>query len=124
MMFEVDEYIKAIAEDLIETEPQFQKLAGCNICYMRSDKKKKKGLKTVFADCEKVSEKYKAITGYEFVITFYADAELASEEARRRLMFHELKHVGWDGEDRWIVPHDLEDFSEVIDRWGVDWISG
>ena len=42
--------------------------------------------------------------------------------------YAELLHVGIDadenGGERYSVrPHDLEDFRECVDRWGVDWIA-
>lgn len=48
------------------------------------------------------------------------------EEHIRRVLFHELLHVGIsydkDGDEVYgIVPHDFEDFRECVRRWGMDW---
>lgn len=48
------------------------------------------------------------------------------DERVSRVLFHELLHVGIaydkDGEETYsVVPHDLEDFRECVDRWGSDW---
>lgn len=37
------------------------------------------------------------------------------------LMWHELKHCGIDDEKPYIVPHDLEDFKEIVDIYGPYW---
>ena len=49
-----------------------------------------------------------------------------TEEQIRILIFHELLHIGIevddDGEEHYsCVPHDLEDFKQIIDRFGTDW---
>ena len=39
------------------------------------------------------------------------------------MVYHELLHVGFSGEDEpmSIVPHDIEDFRKVIDMFGPHW---
>ena len=74
----------------------------------------------------KVSDKMKQFAAYDFVITFYqGNTHLLDDETMEHLMFHELLHVGYDPDNATfsIVPHDLEDFKEVIERWGVSWIN-
>ena len=77
--------------------------------------------KICFADTEKVKPKYRAFVDYDFVITFYKDAQFLSKKALKVLMLHELKHVGWDGERAYIVPHDVEDFSSILTDYGLEW---
>ena len=60
----------------------------------------------------------------DFIITFYADSAGIGEEYLKILMRHELMHIGYDGEKRYIVPHDCEDFKAIIRDYGVDWING
>ena len=79
----------------------------------------------MYADTELVKEKLRGFLPYEFIITFYepACADM-DEEHLKRLMYHELKHVGFDGSDKFrIRPHDIEDFRACIDKWGYDWIT-
>lgn len=97
---------------------------NCRIAYQTSDQAKKSGSKIVYADTERVKAKYKALMPYDFVITFYwPNCENLTEDKLEMLMYHELKHVGFDGDSSFtIIPHDVEDFRDVIDRWGVDWI--
>lgn len=96
----------------------------CRIAYQTSDRAKKSGNKIIYADTERVKGKYKALMPYDFVITFYwPNCENLTEEKLEKLMYHELRHVGFDGDGKFtIIQHDVEDFREVIDRWGIDWI--
>jgi len=70
-----------------------------------------------------VSEKLKAFIPYDFIITFYwPNCETLSPEKLERLMYHELRHVGFADGKMFIVPHDIEDFRSIIDTWGFDWL--
>lgn len=100
----------------------------CRIAYQHCDAEKKKNKRVVFADTQLVNEKLKVFCPYDFLITVYdGSCAYLDEEHIKRLIYHELKHVGFepgDGdEDKYfIVHHDLEDFRDVIDKWGIDWI--
>ena len=116
-----------IANGLIHEMDEFKHLDNPNlrIAYQFSDQEKSGRDKIIYADVEKVKDKYKAFMPYEFVVTFYLpNVEGLDNEHLCRLMYHELKHIGFDGDDKfWTIPHNLEDFRECIDKWGVDWIS-
>lgn len=118
-MYKSDEALKALGNEVIRAS--MPELADVRIAYMRSDKAKKNGSKIVFADCEKLSDKISALTDIDFVITFYADADRLTMVGHRILMEHELKHVGWDGEHKSIIPHDVDEFRYIIEKYGLDW---
>lgn len=125
----INDTLRDIAEKLIRTEDKFEHLrdTGCRIAFQDSDQAKKSNGKVVFADTEKVKDKYKRFMPYDFVITFYTpNTDHLDDEHLMRLMFHELSHVGFDPEENMfsIIPHDVEDFRDVIERWGIDWIDG
>ena len=112
-----------------ETMKEFGDLAFLDdpeirIAYQYSDQGKKSKNKTVFADTEVVKEKLKEFCRYDFIITFYRpNCGDLDKEHLMRVMYHELKHVGYDGEDHYfIVPHDLEDFRDCVNKWGPDWV--
>ena len=111
--------LTALGKEVIKAS--FPHLKTARISYMTCDKPKKNGAKVVYADCEKLSEKMTTITGIDFVITFYKDSEDLTMVAQRILMEHELRHVGWDGEKARIVPHDVDDFRAIIEKYGIDW---
>ena len=94
------------------------------IGYQYSDQEKKNRDKIVYADTEVIKEKLKEFCPYDFIITFYEpNCSSLDEEHLKRLMYHELLHVGWEGENKFrVTPHDCEDFRAVIDKWGVNWI--
>jgi predicted metallopeptidase len=118
----------AIATELINTEKELEyiKHSGVTIGYLTSDREKTSQGRTVYGECEKVPHKWKWSVPFDFVITiFEPNAERLNDEQKRILMFHELLHVGIinDGNEEIysIVPHDIEDFKYIINRFGIDW---
>ena len=117
-----------IARRLIRTCPEFEDIkdSGVRIAYLASDKEKTKNRKTVFAECTKVDDKYSWCCEYDFFITVYEpNIEDFTEEQIEILMRHELMHVGidfeGDGTTFYIVPHDIEEFWGIIDKFGLEW---
>lgn len=112
-----------IAKELIETYPEFEsiRIHTPNILYLETEKKKSSKGKVCFGDCEKNNDKHRSIEGYDFIITFYGDALAFDKKHKKRLMHHELLHVGVDEDRRWINPHDVEDFGVMIDTYGWNW---
>ena len=122
--YERSDELELLARDVIASDERLANLALANIGYLQADfVKTASGGRIVNGDCEKVGPKWRALTGYDFVITFYKTAELLNEHQRRLLMFHELRHAGFDpgSGDRWTIPHDVEDFADIIQSEGVDW---
>ena len=118
-----NEELEKIAAKVISENDCFSNLNNVRIAYQYADGKKTNAGKTVYADTEKVKDKYKEFMPYDFVITFYEGNTCnLTPEKMEHLMFHELKHVGVDGSRFYLVPHDIEDFRVVIDQWGIDWI--
>ena len=120
------EDLRQIAEKLIAEEDKFAVLRDgtCRIAYQYSDQAKKSQGKDVYADTEKIKDKLKQICPYDFVITFYIpNVDGLDDEHMERVMYHELCHIGYVPEDNLfsIIPHDLEDFRDVVGRWGIDW---
>ena len=128
-MFELSNDLQKLGEEVIEKFDEFMQLrqenGGPNIIYQYSDREKKANGKIIFADTMKVSEKVRPASGYtDFIITFYRPSTDPMTDAQREiLMRHELKHVGWDSLERrsWIVPHDIEDFADIINDYGTSW---
>ena len=111
--------LTALGNEVINAS--FPHLKTARIFYMTCDKPKKNGTKIVLADCEKLTDKVSALTGYDFMITFYKDSEGLTMVGHRILMEHELSHVGWDGEKKSIIPHDVDEFRGIIEKYGLDW---
>lgn len=126
---ETNKRYEEIAEKLVNTEDIFKYIKNSNvsICFLSSEHQKTNKGKLVLGQCEKVQDKYKWAIPYDFTITlFEPNIEDLTEEQVEAVIFHELLHVGIDkhesGEEiYYIVPHDLEDFKAVIERFGTNW---
>ena len=117
-----------IARKLIEEEPSLEYIrdSQATIVYLSSEHEKKEGGKLVYGQCEKVSAKYKWAIPCDFTITvFEPNVERFTDEQIKILLHHELLHVGirMDGneEEYYVVPHDVEDFKEILERYGIGW---
>ena len=125
-----DKELRELAKDVISEFENVRHLANykdqVRIGYQWSDRDKVKNGCVVYGDCEKVKPKLKQFIDYDFIITFYASAKEISDRARKILMYHELRHIGIDKDDMgeltfYIVPHDIEDFSDIINTYGEHW---
>lgn len=124
--YKLDDNLKALGDSVIRKYPRFAHLSSddCRIAYQLCGDQRKHNGKAVYADTEKIKDKLKAIIPYDFVITFYEPFTSGlSQEKLEMLMYHELEHVGFKGVGSYyIVPHDIEDFRDVVSQWGLDWI--
>lgn len=125
---QVNEYYADIALDLIRANPSLEHLrdADVTICFLSSDLEKRSKRKTVYAECERVPDKYKWAVPCDFTITvFEPNVERFTADQMAILLCHELMHIGVDvdGNERtyYLAPHDIEDFREIIERYGMDW---
>lgn len=118
-----------LADLFVQVTQEYPAVAHLNtpelgIVFLYSDRKRKHGGKTVYAETEKVGEKMKALAGADFVITFYKpDTDMLDEDRLKVLMYHELRHVGYDPETgkTSIIPHDVEDFEDILSTRGFNW---
>lgn len=118
-----------IAENLIKNEKNLQYIHNSQvlITYLSSDNAKTHKGRPVLGQCEKVPDKYRWAIGADFTITlFEPNLEDKSSEVIKRVLYHELLHVGIkkdkdDNESYTVNPHDCEDFRDCLDRWGTDW---
>ena len=120
----ISEHYTAIAQAWIDNCEEFKHLKDATIIYLESEHQKKSRRREVFGLCEKVQDKNKWAIPADFTITFYKPhMELLSEWQQEIVVYHELLHVGFNGEDEpmSIVPHDIEDFRKVIDMFGSHW---
>ncbi len=110
-------------------EKLFPNLQGCRIAWLASNKAKKSKSKIIFAECKKYDkEKLSWISDetYDFTITVYEPncEDFYFDDTKIAILLeHELMHVGYDIEtaDCWTIPHDAEEFKEIIRKYGIDW---
>lgn len=125
----ISEKYAKIAHELISEEEELSDLymSTASIIYLSSQHKKIEKKKKIYAQCEKVPNRYKWGIPADFTITiFEPNVEGFTDEQLRILIYHELLHIrikfNDDGtETRFIRPHDLEDFKLIINKFGTDW---
>lgn len=113
--------------------PQWHKrLVGVPIAYLfkirtakvdtgKPPKPKRSGKKIVMAKTSLVSAKMRTLmpVQYQFVIEFNFEVwESLDADRRRALVDHELEHCGNDADGTYLIPHQLEEFSQVLERNG------
>ena len=125
---EISEEYAQIGFDLIQADDELEYIrnSGVTILYLSSDREKKSKGRLIFGECEKVPDKWKWSVPCDFTITiFEPNVERFTEEQLRILILHELLHVGIDmdghEEKYYVVPHDIEDFTIILDRYGIGW---
>ena len=123
------ERYRLLAEDVIRSEPSLAHIRRSEvaICYLASDAEKRSHGRVRLGDCERVPARWRWAVPFDFAITVYEPNVVRLDEERlRRLLLHELLHVGIerleDGRERYsVVPHDVEDFRHMIEAYGLDW---
>lgn len=97
------------------------------LIFLESTKEKKSVDGTVYGDCEKIADSKRWAIDADFVITLYKPNIVGfTEDQLKVLLLHELMHVGVDVNDKgdikkYIVPHSVQDFRYILDKYGFDW---
>jgi len=115
--------MQKLANQIIQRFPELAIIPECGIKigYVLSQEKPP-GTKIKYADCTKVKVKYQAWLPFDFIVTFYEpNTELLSENQKKILMLHELKHIGIGDKGLKLEEHDREDFADILKRYGIDW---
>ena len=83
---------------------------------------------TCIAKCVKANKELKFFAGIDYIVEFSKDVwDNVTEETQELIMLHELLHillsVNKDGDlVTKLMQHDIQDFSTIIKKHGVDWI--
>ena len=130
-MVEISEKYAALAAVVIEEHEDLHWLrqSDIDIGYAGSDVEKKRGGKYVLGECHLVPDPWTAWCPHDFAIVIYEpNIEGMSEDQLKILLYHELLHVDMDERNGKPVykirPHDVEEFREIIDKYGIDWPGG
>lgn len=125
---EINETYAEIGNSLIQEDEALEYLrdSQVTILYLSSDREKKSKGRLICGECEKVPDKWKWSVPCDFTITiFEPNVEHFNEDQMRILILHELLHVGIevDGNEEkyYVVPHDVEDFKVILERYGMEW---
>jgi hypothetical protein len=115
--------LKKLADQIIARFPELSIIPeySIRIGYVMSQERPQ-GTKVKYADCRKVKLCYQAWLPFDFIITFYEpNTELLSENQKKILMLHELKHIGIGEKGLKLEEHSIEDFKDILKRYGIDW---
>lgn len=127
------EMYKKIGEELINEMPElaYIRASVAQIAFLVSDQTKKEGkTNLIYAETEKIPDKYKWGMNADFSITVYTpNVALFSPAQRKILIFQQLLKIGIEYDDSKdeekysIIDPDVVDFSVIIKRYGVNWKS-
>lgn len=134
----INEYAKEIGLIKYETAPDLEELgdkvlnhfpefghiknSGVRIGYLKSYDKKQSNGKSTLAECRIIKGIYTAYLPFDFVITFFLPSiHGMSDNQIKLIMLHELKHIGLNHKGYYLVPHDIEDFRDILQRYGLNW---
>jgi len=127
-MVEMSEMYSRLAEEVFQEHSDLQwiRQSGISVGYCESDKEKKSSGALVLGECFLVRDPWSVYCPHDFVIVIYApNVNDLKESQLKILLYHELLHIDMDeknGEPRYrIRPHDVEEFREVINNYGLDW---
>lgn len=119
-----------LGEWIYRHHPAFEdlRIAGATFVWLESDKAKKNHTVPVLADVDTVPDKWKWCCPADFYVTVYEpniEEAMLDEEHLKVVLEHELRHCRVNDEkiepQFYTVPHDVEDFLPIIERYGIDW---
>ena len=122
----ISESYRPIAAALIKKYPELNHIAANSILFVEDTEslKKNKG-QIVFAQISAIPEKWSDIvyqaTGqpFDYLLEIYKfNIMQMSREQIIALIYHELRHIGTDGS---IKGHDIEDWTNMVEKLGLDW---
>ena len=122
----INEVYRPVAEALVKKYKEIGHVVINNILFVEdTEGTKKKNGKTVYAQIGLIPEKWDDIiyqmTGKRFgymMEIFKINIAMMSREQVYALIYHELRHIDTDGS---IKGHDIEDWTNMIEKLGADW---
>ncbi|WP_308894450.1 putative metallopeptidase [Candidatus Desulfosporosinus nitrosoreducens] len=122
--YEVADDLRELGEKIISSMPELYIIRDYDIKigFIRSYEAKRDKGRQVNADCRKVNSIYTAYLPFDFIVTFYEpNTYYMTENQKKILMLHELRHIGIGERGLRLEPHDIEDFKDIIERFGIEW---
>lgn len=121
---EVDDSLRQLGEALIKVMPELNIIRDFDvkIGYVLSYEQKRAKGRAINAECRKVNGSYNAYLPFDFIVTFFEpNIYHMTENQKKVLMLHELMHIGIGEKGLRIEPHDIEDFSTILKKFGLEW---
>jgi predicted metallopeptidase len=112
--------IGPLADKLIQSVGCLEHLKKFRIRFLFSNETIKSNGKDAWGKASKFSDKDRFLHPYHFLIIISENFWKRHEDKREPLLFHELLHCGENESGKpTIIPHDLEEFGEVVKRYGA-----
>ena len=126
--YQINEFYRPIAQGLAAKFTELRHVQPKGILFVDNTQGKKEHRgKKVLAQISMFPEKWYQIiyqlTGraYLYMIEFFKEnLQEATREQIIAVVYHELKHIGKDGE---LVAHDIEDWDVMYHKLGHDWMA-
>jgi predicted metallopeptidase len=117
MALQVSNEFKEIAEKLIDKYPNaFGHIELDKVLILSETEKSPKK----YADIRRIGFPYSFLTAYKFIIIIYEPKLLGLTDAQKIMVcYHELLHIDSDFDK--LLKHNIEDFRELISKYGVNW---
>lgn len=97
-------------------------LEGASIGFLMRSETTRSGGKTTLGKARKVTAEQQVYLDFDFIIWLAEDVWYSlSQHQREALVDHELSHCKFDGLTASIAPHDVEEFTHIIERYGFWW---
>jgi len=122
--YEVSPELESMGTQVIDKMPELSiiKDLEVKVGYVLSQYPKRKDGKIICGECRKVTGVFTAFLPFDFIVTFYEpNIYYMTENQKKLLMLHELKHIGVGQKGIRVEPHDIEDFSSMLQRYGLRW---
>ena len=122
--YEPADDIKELAEKIISMKPELAFIYECDIKvgYVRAYESKRRQGRVTFADCRKINGPYLAYLPYDILITAYEpNMAWLTENQRKVVIYHELRHIDVNERGITVRPHDIEDFESILSEHGLNW---
>lgn len=114
------EIVLTMAQEIIEAHHKERRLLHeARICFVMRDEAPVSRGKQKWGAASKFPDKLRPHLDYDFLIWLAKDVWVGlTEEQRMALIDHELCHCDYSQLSPSILPHDVEEFSEIVERYG------
>lgn len=122
--YSISKIYALMSEDIIREKRPDILACGISVGFISCEKAKMQNkVKKVLGECKKMTPLEKLFCPFDFLIIIYEpNCEGLNGDQMRTLLWHELNHVGIDEDgEPFIVPHDVEEFNDIIYEKGLYW---
>lgn len=122
--YEIAPDLEELGQKVLDHFPEFAHIKnnGVRIGYLKSYDRKQSNGKSTLAECRIIKGVYTAYLPFDFIITFFLPSVHGmSDNQIKLIMLHELKHIGLNHKGYYLVPHDIEDFRDILSKYGLSW---